>query len=226
MVMARPLLPADVRTGRFNRLMNDHLRYADADAVTQRCVLHAIIAEDPVLMGFLHGMAALGLPDPLMASGVIYNTVWNVLTGRPRHTGIKDADIVYFDAEDRSYEAEDRVIRRVQSYFKDSPIPVEVRNQARVHLWFPEKFGLSYPALKNSADMLNYFSTRTHAVAARLEAGHIEIRAPFGLNDLFSFRLTPNPALRNKATHDSKAARAKAIWPELVIEPWPEMGER
>ncbi len=206
--------------------MNDHLRYADADAVTQRYVLRAIIAEDPVLMGFLHGMAALGLTDPLLGSGAIYNTVWNVLTGRPRHTGIKDADIVYFDAEDRSYEAEDRIIRRVQSYFNDSPIPVEVRNQARVHLWFPKKFGLSYPALKSSADMLNYFSTKTHAVAARLKAGHIEILAPFGLTDLFSFRLTPNPALRNKATHDSKAARAKAIWPELVIEPWPEMGGR
>ncbi len=216
------LLSADVRGMGSTTPMNDYLKYAGAGAATQRAVLRQIIADDPVLMSFLHGMAELELPDPLLGSGAIYNSLWNVLTGRPRHTGIKDADLVYFDAADRSYEAEDRVIKRVQSYFADSPIPPEVRNQARVHLWFPQKFGLHYPQLKSSAEMLNYFSTKTHAVAARLEAGEIAIFAPFGLDDLFSFRLTPNPALNNKATHDSKAARAKAIWPELRIEPWPE----
>lgn len=172
-------------------------------------------------MQFLKGMAELGLPDPLLASGAIYNSVWNVLTGRPRHVGIKDADIAYFDPSDRTYEAEDRVIRRTQAYFADGPVPVEVRNQARVHLWFPEKFGLAYPELTCSADMLLYFATRAHAVAARLEDREIVIFAPFGLDDLFSFRLTPNPVLNNGATHESKAARAMALWPELAFEPWP-----
>jgi hypothetical protein len=220
------LLPADVRIMSFTSPMNDYLKYACADAATQHTVLRNIIADDPVLMGFLRGMAELELPDPLLGSGAIYNSVWNVLTGRPRYTGIKDADLVYFDAADRSYDAEDRVIKRVQSYFADSPIPPEVRNQARVHLWFPQKFGLNYPQLKSSAEMLNYFSTKTHSVAARLEAGEITIFAPFGLDDLFSFRLTPNPVLNNKATHDSKAARAKTIWPELTVEPWPETNDR
>ncbi len=201
--------------------MNDHLRYSGTDRVTQLRVLTDIIASDAILMRFLIGMAELELPDPLLGLGAIYNTVWNVLTGRPRHGGIKDADIVYFDANDRSYEAEDKVIQRVRSYFADSPIPVEVRNQARVHLWFPEKFGLPYPVLACSADMLNYFATKTHAVAARLEQGIITIHAPFGLDDMFSFRLTPNPVLANRPTHESKAARSLAIWPELNFEPWP-----
>lgn len=199
-----------------------HLRYSGLDADVQRQVLVDIIADDPVLMRFLRGIADLGLPDPLLGSGAIYNTVWNVLTGRERYAGIKDADIVYFDPSDRSYEAEDRVIRRMQAHFADSPIPVEVRNQARVHLWFPEKFGMAYPELTCSADMLLYFATRTHAVAARIENGEIVIFAPFGLDDMFSFRLTPNPVLHNRATHESKAARAVAVWPELQFEPWPD----
>lgn len=199
----------------------DHLRYSGLDADAQQRVLIDIIGGDPVLMQFLKGMAKLGLPDPLLASGAIYNSVWNVLTGRPRHVGIKDADIAYFDPSDRTYEAEDRVIRRTQAYFADGPVPVEVRNQARVHLWFPEKFGLAYPELTCSADMLLYFATRAHAVAARLEDREIVIFAPFGLDDLFSFRLTPNPVLNNGATHESKAARAMALWPELAFEPWP-----
>ncbi len=201
--------------------MIDHLKYSGADFDTQCQALVDLIGDDPVLMAFLEGMVALDLPDPLLGSGAIYNMVWNVLTGRPRYLGIKDADIVYFDPHDCSYEAEDRVIRRARSYFANSPIPVEVRNQARVHLWFPEKFGLAYPQLKSSAEMLIYFATKTHAVAARLEDGQIAIHAPFGLDDLFSFRLTPNPVLDNRATHELKAARAKAIWPELVVEEWP-----
>lgn len=200
--------------------MAAHLKYSGLDADVQRRALIAIVADDPVLMRFLRGMADLGLPDPLLGSGAIYNTVWNVLTGRERHVGVKDADIVYFDPNDQSYEAEDRVIRRTQAYFTDSPIPIEVRNQARVHLWFPEKFGLPYPELTCSADMLLYFATKTHAVAARIEDGEIVIFAPFGLDDLFSFRLTPNPALDNRATHERKAARAMALWPELQVERW------
>lgn len=199
----------------------DHLRYAGASARVQKAALVDIIAADPVLMSLLRGMEALELPDPLLGSGVIYNVVWNVLTGRHRYLGINDADIAYFDASDLSYDAEDRVISRTRTYFEASPIPVEVRNQARVHLWFPEKFGMAYPQLTCSADMLGYFSTRTHAVAARIAGGEIAVYAPFGLDDLFSFRLTPNPVLENRATHERKAARAMAIWPDLQLVPWP-----
>lgn len=203
--------------------MPKHLRHAGADAQTQRLVLVEIIRAQPHLMTILEGMRALQLPDALLGSGAIYNSVWNVLTGRPVLSGINDADVVYFDDSDLGYEAEDRVIRRVDAYFSGFPIPVQVRNQARVHLWFPERFGIDYPRLTRSADMMLYYATRTHAVAARLEAdGEISIHAPFGLDDMLSFRVTPNPALPNRETHERKAARAKAIWPELTIVPWPE----
>lgn len=202
--------------------MSDYLRYAGAGPATQRKALVDLIEGDAMLMALLRGMDGLGLPDALLASGVIYNTVWNVLTGRRRHHGINDADIGYFDAGDRSYAAEDRVIRKVQAHFADSPVPVQVRNQARVHLWFPEKFGLAYPQLTCSADMLLYFATRTHAVGARIERGRVVVLAPFGLDDLFAFRLTPNPALPNRETHERKAARAVVLWPELTPEPWPD----
>ena len=203
--------------------MQDHLRHAGADREVQERVLVEILRSQPHLMAILRGMSELGLPDALLGSGAIYNTVWNVLTGRPLLTGVNDADVVYFDDSDLSYAAEDQVIRRAEAHFAGLPIPVEVRNQARVHLWFSERFGFDYPRLTCSADMMLYFATKTHAVAARLEAdGTISIHAPFGLEDMFSFRVTPNPALPNRATHERKAARAKAIWPELEIVPWPD----
>ena len=202
--------------------MSHHLRYAGATPDLQERVLVEIIRGQPHLMAILEGMDALGLPDPLLGSGAIYNTVWNVLTSRPVLTGINDADVVYFDDSDLSYEAEDRVIRSAEMHFRDLPIQVEVRNQARVHLWFRQRFGMDYPRLTCSADMMRYFATKTHAVAARLESdGAMSIFAPFGLDDMFSFRVTPNPALANRETHERKAARAKAIWPELTVVPWP-----
>ncbi|NMA99695.1 MAG: nucleotidyltransferase family protein [Phyllobacteriaceae bacterium] len=203
--------------------MSDHLRYANVSAETQQLALTEMLRSQPHIMAILKGMNELGLSDPLLGSGAIYNTVWNLLTGREPLTGIKDADVVYFDGADLSYEAEDAVIQRCSVYFADLPIPVEVRNQARVHLWFPQKFGMACPQLKRSADMMLYYATKTHAVAARLEPdGEISIHAPFGLADMFAFRVTPNPALDNRRTHHEKAARARLIWPELEIVPWPD----
>lgn len=203
--------------------MANHLRFAGADPAVQRAALEDIIRAEPVLMAVLEGLRELDLPDPLLGSGAIYNSVWNALTRRPALTGIKDADVVYFDDSDLSYEAEDAVIRRAAAQFEGLPIPVEVRNQARVHIWFPQKFGTPYPQLRSSAEMMLYFASKTHAVAARLEANDsISIFSPFGLDDIFAFRVTPNTALDNRRTHDAKGERNKAIWSELTLVPWPD----
>ena len=203
--------------------MGDHLRYAGASADEQRRAVEEIIRAEPVLMALLTGIRDLDLPDGLLAAGVIYNAVWNSLTGRPALAGVRDADIAYFDGSDLSYEAEDRVIQRAVQHFSHLPIPVELRNQARVHLWFPQKFGTAYPQLKSCAEMMLYYASKPHAVAARLEAdGSMRLFTPFGLDDLLAFRMTPNPSIDNRATHRLKAARAKANWPEVSVVPWPD----
>lgn len=203
--------------------MSKHLRYADADPAIQTAVLVEIVRNEPVLMRILHGARAMRLPDALLGAGAIYNTVWNVLTDRPTLSGIKDADVAYFDGNDLSYEAEDVVIRRAAAEFAELPLPVEVRNQARVHLWYPKKFGSPYPQLTCSAEMMHYYASKTHAVAVRLEDGdRLSVLAPFGLGDLFGFRITPNTALDNRRTHIAKGERACSIWPEVTVVPWPD----
>jgi len=201
--------------------MPDHLRYAGIGDAEQRAALTSIVRDNALLMDVLEKLRQSGLRDALVGSGAIYNSVWNVLTGRPPLSGIKDVDVVYFDDRDLSWEAEDAVIRRMEALFANSPVPVEIRNQARVHLWFPKKFGVPYPRLTCSEDMLLNFASKTHAVAVRLEEGDaLHIAAPFGLDDMFSFRITPNHRLENSATHATKAERAQGIWPELTVVPW------
>ena len=203
--------------------MSEHLRYAGVSAERQRGALEDIVRVQPVLMSVLEGLREMALPDAWLVSGAIYNAVWNHLTGRPALTGIKDVDLIYFDAADLSYGAEDRVIKAAEVVFAGLPLPVEVRNQARVHLWFPQKFGIVVTPLTHSTESLTRYASRTHAVAVRLEADDtMTIEAPFGLADLFAFRITPNAVLDNRVAHEAKGARAKTVWPEITVMPWPD----
>lgn len=201
----------------------DHLRYSEKSASEQRQALKDIIVSEPLLMEVLAGLRSLDLPDSWLVAGAIYNIVWNRLTGQPSLHGVKDIDLFYCDARDLSYEAEDFEIRRVAALFAHLSVPVELRNQARVHLWFPQKFGVEVAPLVSSEESLLRYASKTHAVAARLdENGALQIAAPFGLDDLFSFRIVPNPVIENKVAHTAKAERAKRHWPQLTIVPWPE----
>lgn len=203
--------------------MSEHLRYSGLGAAAQRDALEAIIRDQPVLMEVLVGLRDLALPDHLLVAGAIYNQVWNALTGRVALTGVNDIDVVYFDASDIGWDAEDRVIKALEQRFAGLPVPVQARNQARVHLWFEDKFGIPFSALTSSAEMLGRYASKAYAVGARLrDDGGMEIVSPFGLDDLFSFRLVPNPVLDNSVLHTKKGAQVKAIWPELTVFPWPD----
>jgi hypothetical protein len=180
--------------------------------------LAANVRADPGLMHVLTTVRGLGLNDWRVFSGAVYQSVWNAVTGRPAGYGIRDYDLGYFDP-DASWDAEDAVIRRVAAAF-DEPFRsmVEVRNQARVHLWFEGKFGEPYDALAGTDEALARFVAPAFAVGVRLEEDDtISVVAPFGLEDVFSLTLRPNPD-RPLAKGWSKAvANATARWPELTI---------
>ncbi|RVA43941.1 nucleotidyltransferase family protein, partial [Mesorhizobium sp. M7A.F.Ca.CA.004.11.1.1] len=128
----------------------DPLSYSGLPLEEQRAAFLAIVLADPLLRDALARARTLDLPDWLVVSGALYNSVWNHLTGKPSGYGIRDVDLFYFDDSDLSYEAEDAVIRRAEKHFEGLPLPVEVRNQARVHLWYPQKFGWPCPRYSNA----------------------------------------------------------------------------
>jgi uncharacterized protein len=197
-----------------------HLAHAGAPPAAQQAALIGILRADPTLMALLLALRPLALPQWRLVSGAVYQSVWNALTGRAPGHGIKDYDVCYFDG-DVSYEAEDRIIRQVAAATGPLGLPVETRNQARVHLWFEGRFGVPYEPLRSTDEGLARYAAKVHAIGVRLEAdGEISLAAPFGLDDLFSFVVRPNPVLANEGSYTEKAARAKALWPELTILPW------
>lgn len=184
--------------------------------------LTAIVRADPGLMHVLTTVRALNLPDWRLVSGAVYQAAWNARTGRPAGYGIKDYDLAYFDASDLSYDAEDVVIKRVAAALEEPfRSQVEVRNQARVHLWFRDRFGEDYAPLGSTDEALARFVAPAFAVGVRLEPDDaISVAAPFGLEDVFTMILRPNPDRPPARGWAKVVDNARARWPELtVVEP-------
>lgn len=179
---------------------------------------------NPVVAAILPRARALDLPGWYLTAGCLVQTVWNVLTGREPTRGIRDYDLCYFDDRDLSWEAEDAVIRRCADAFAaDLPAAVEVRNEARVHLWYEGRFGVPCPPYASTEAAIDSFPATACCVGLRLEpAGELTVHAPHGYDDLFGLIVRPNPVLAPAAVYEAKAARWSAAWPELTVLPWPE----
>ncbi|MBO4256389.1 nucleotidyltransferase family protein, partial [Streptomyces griseorubiginosus] len=131
--------------------------------------LRAVLCRNDVLTEVLARTATLGLPGWYLTAGCLFQTVWNVVTDRPPAHGIKDYDVFYFDDRDLSWEAEDAVIRAGREVFAGLPAEVEIRNEARVHLWYEEKFGVPCPPYGSSEAAIDSFAATTCCLGVRLE---------------------------------------------------------
>lgn len=177
-----------------------------------------ILRASPNLMRILQVCRDAKLPDWRLASGAVYGTVFNHLTNRPKDYGIKDYDICYFDP-DTSYEAEDIWIKKIDEALPLDLRPLaEVRNQARVHLWFKDKFGSEYAPLSNTDESLDRYLCYAHMVAVRLEDNdEISICAPMGLEDIFKMQMRYNPSRAAPERFLEKCNSIKVRWPEVKI---------
>jgi uncharacterized protein len=173
--------------------------------------------QNPVNQTIVNELFTLALPDAWLVSGCLVQTVWNVKTGRDVDYGINDYDVFYFDP-DTSWEAEDAVIRTLAKRIERLGATVEVRNQARVHLWYAEKHGLPYPPLHSSREGIDRFLTRNTRIGIRRTGDGYEVYAPDGFDDAANLIVRPNMTANfSAANYAKKAARWKASWPEVTV---------
>ena len=176
-----------------------------------------IIRQNRANRALLERLPAIGLGDAWLAAGCLFQTVWNHQMGRPPDEQISDYDLFYHDPTDVSWDAEDRVIRRVADACADLGVTIEVKNQARVHLWYRDRFGTDYPALRSSEDGIGRFLVRGTCVGVRAGCGRVF--APFGLDDIALGVLRPNPDVALTARFAEKCRSYQRRWPHLRIEP-------
>ncbi|WP_159441805.1 nucleotidyltransferase family protein [Williamsia sterculiae] len=176
------------------------------------------IRQNPMIVRLVDELPALDLPDWFVAGGALMQTVWNVRTRRPVNHGILDYDVLYFDDSDLSEAAEQVVIDRVAAVFGAD---VQIRNQARVHHWYADKFGMDSPVrpLRDSRDGIDQFVAPCVAVGVtRSDDGELTVYAPFGLDDMNTMIIRHNVARASREAFDAKATRWRSRWPEVTID--------
>jgi uncharacterized protein len=182
----------------------------------------AALRRNHTLTEALSRAAAMCLPGWYLTAGCLYQTVWNVVTGQPPEAGILDYDLAYFDGSDPSWAAEDAVIRAGRKVFAGLPALVQIRNQARVHLWYEQKFGVPCPPHESTEAAIDTFEATTACLGVRIEPGlRWRIYAPYGLADAFNLVVRPNPVLAPREVYQAKTARWRRQWPTLTVLPWP-----
>lgn len=184
--------------------------------------LERAIRSSPVLGPVLDRWAEVRLPDAWLAAGAVAQTVWNAKLGYPPDRGIRDVDIVYFDGEDLTAESEQAEAQRIASLFAHSSVRCDVKNEARVHLWYEARFGYAIAPYRSTEDAIATFPTTATAIGVRLTDGRFEISAPFGLTDLFHLIVRPNKTQINARIYEAKLSRWRTNWPALDIRPWHE----
>lgn len=183
-----------------------------------------LIQRNQLVNHLLDRLDELGLPDAWLVSGCLFQTVWNVQANEIPTRAIKDYDIFYFDKTDRSSAAEDKVNRKASAVFADLDCDIDVRNQARVHVWYEREFGVrGYPVLGRSTDGIDNFLAVCCMVAVKKsDSGDFELYAPFGVDDVLQCVMRQNPWFPNapRDFYYRKAERWREYWPALKVEPF------
>ncbi|WP_031470384.1 nucleotidyltransferase family protein [Sciscionella sediminilitoris] len=192
-------------------------------AVTEQLeAFRAALKRNEMLMEVLARATELDLPGWYLTAGCLFQTVWNVATGRPPADGIKDYDLFYFDYSELSWEAENTAIEAGARLFGDLPVVVEIRNEARVHLWYEEHFGVPCEPYASTEAAIDSFAATTCCLGVRRDnADHWRIYAPHGFADVFNLVVRPNPVLAPQHVYETKSRRWRQRWPELTVLPWP-----
>lgn len=176
-----------------------------------------IAMENPINAEIALRLPKLGLDQCMLTAGSLFQTIWNHQSKLPLTWGIKDYDVFYFD-EDLSFQSEDKIIKAAQALFIDLDINIELKNQARVHLWYNSRFGGQYPKLKSTKDGIDRYLISGTCLG--LDINNNKIYAPNGLSDTEQGILRINPKNYNLDLFHQKAKSYQDRWSWLkIIEP-------
>lgn len=174
-------------------------------------------------------VAALELPDGWIGAGAVRDLVWDTRFGTGFDPArVEDVDVVFFDPDDLSAEHEHDIERELHE--QEPALDWDVKNQARVHLWYEARFGGLARPLTSTTDGVSTWPEIATAIAVRFRADHagnghaaLDIAAPYGLDDLLDgiWRRNRNRDF-NRVTDVDYGARIERKqphrrWPGVVV---------
>ena len=182
-------------------------------------ILKQILLTNKKLIKILEILEQEGIENCYIGGGSINQTVFNYYHDYDADYGIKDYDIVYYDL-DTSYEKEDIIIKKLEKILKPLNVLVDIKNQARVHIWYYEKFGIKRTPYTSVEDAISSWTTTITCIGIKLEKGQIIICAPYGLNDIFNMELKPVKKNQTKEIYNKKTKEWMSKWPKLTKIDW------
>ncbi len=193
------------------------------DLATQIGCLKRLLGGNATVREILRRAPSLNLPNWYLGAGCIAQTVWNAFHGFEPTFGIKDYDLVFFEPSDLSPDAEAAQAERAKDLLKDLDARVDVKNEARVHLWYADRFGYAISPYESVEHAINTWPTTATSIGVRTKGDEsLIIYAPFGLNDLLGMIVRANKAQITQTIYEEKAQRWLALWPRLRKIEWDE----
>ena len=172
-------------------------------------------------MSILDYIYELKLPNFYIAAGSVFQTIWNYYDNKPLNFGIKDIDIIYYDDNDLSKENVKKLEDKITEHFKELNYKFDVKNEARMHLWYKEKLNKNINQYINSEDAIDHWIATVHSIGITKENDNIKVYAPYGLSDIFSRTIRPIKHKDNsKEIYDKKVASWKERFENLNIIEW------
>ena len=140
--------------------------------------------------------------------------------GFPPLHGVSEVDLIYFDPSDLTEESESQHATRIGIFYEGLPVRFDVKNEARVHLWYESRFGYAINPYKSAESAIDTFPTTAGAIGIRPVGDEIESYAPFGFDDLMGLVVRPNKCQITRDIYAKKVTRWKSHWPMLNIIEW------
>lgn len=202
-------------------MSNELLNGYNLDLQMQLKVLEKIIMSNKTLEEVISKAHLSGIENYYIGAGCIAQTVWNYMSGNPLEYGIKDIDFAFFDDKNIDYKCENSVVLKMKELFSNLQVDIDVKNQARVHIWYENHFGYKIQPYTSLEAALNTWPTTATAIGVRRgHNGELKVYAPFGLNDLFGKIVRANKVQINREIYEVKVSRWLSTWPDLLVIPW------
>jgi hypothetical protein len=191
------------------------------DLATQIDCVKELLSRSRIISEVLRRAPDLRMPNWYLGAGCIAQTVWNAAHGFEPAFGIKDYDLVYYDFADLSSESENDYAAKADRLFRDLEVATDVKNEARVHLWYEQHFGYKIAPYESVEHAISTWPTTATSVAITTGTdGILRLCAPFGLNDLLGLIVRPNKTQITKQIYQKKIGRWIGLWPCLQILSW------
>jgi uncharacterized protein len=175
-----------------------------------------VLRQAPLVMEALRVAREVGAPDWLISAGAIRDAVWDALHDRPLTAVPRDIDVGFFDPRDLTPDRDRTVVDSLNA--RAPHLPWQAKNQAAVHLWYPQRFGRDVPPFRSCADAVATFPETASCVGVRLLADdELLVVAPHGLDDLCGCICRHNPTRVPASFYERRVAEKgwRRRWPRM-----------